>query len=216
MLKSDALKINGFDHTILLSHISYPGLEGPHGICNPLAQDVDPVQRQIDLYMDEIEAAQNGPDTPVLGSGVIHVGIDVEFEFDPQACRQSVLSYQYYVITPIGEMGGILYPRERGVETGRVEFERFVSFFIQAAMAKRIIEAWPGLVCVYAHFLRADITHFKSFWKRKRDVSAIRRTVASIADDYVLEDGAAWHRPSPVIRCRPLILLAGGRGFEPR
>jgi hypothetical protein len=158
------------------------------------------VQQQLRLMQDEMEAYAKGPD-PQLGNGpAVHIGIDSEWQYRPDKNDNLVLSYQYYMIADLGELSGIIYPKASNPER-RIEFNKFTGLILQQAMQEGLIEAWPRIVYIYAHFLRADMTHFKSFWKMKNDVDGMRGTIASVQSNLTVdfETDKRRYKPKPVV-----------------
>lgn len=173
---------------------------------NPLfeSQRYDPdwqCARQIALSEDEMAAYADDPERPVDGRGdPVHVGIDAEWEYDPVTITNRVLSYQFYLICPAGTLAGIVYPNS---PDKRLDFARFLGGITHRAMQAALIDAWPRVIFVYAHFLRADLTHFGSFWKTlKHEVDTLRGTVTSLKGDYrmdVDDAGSKPYRPDPLV-----------------
>lgn len=196
----------GFEVRILKCTFSQSDSTDVGELPNPLAPsaDVDPeqdLQRQLRFMQDEIDAFAACPDGPAVGNGPsVHIGIDSEWQFLPDQNRNRVLSFQFHLFSSSGELSGILYPKPD--EPGRrIQFEQFLSFILQCAMRHDIIEAWPRLAYIYAHFLRADITHFASFWAIKNKVDGMRGTVTSVTGEYAadwVEEGRR-HRPEPLV-----------------
>lgn len=198
------LTLPGFELRIKKCEFSQPAVGNPDELINPLASStpLNPeyaLQRQLKWMQDEINAYAAGIDTLALGNGpAVHIGIDSEWQFIPEQNRNRVLSYQFHLFSPLGEIAGMLYPK---VPDRRVQFENFLGLILQLAMHSEVIEAWPFKVYVYAHFLRADMTHFDSFWANKRKVDGMRGTIASVTGDYEADwiDESKRYRPGPLV-----------------
>lgn len=83
----------------------------------------------------------------------------------------------------------------------RINFNVFLGIIIQTAMRDGLIDAWPKVAFVYAHFMRADITHFEGFWKMKHEVDGLRGTIASIKSPYESDYavGKKVFKPTPLV-----------------
>jgi hypothetical protein len=226
----------GFDVRIVKCEFSQKNQADPDGLRNPL---FDPERaalpeyellQQLQWMQDELDAFAQGPDQPQLGNGpAVHIGIDSEWQYDAIKKCNRVLSYQYHLFSERGELAGIIYPKASNPER-RIEFERFLGVILQQAMHERLIEAWPKAVYVYAHFLRADLTHFKSFWAMKRKVDGLRGTIASVRNpidvDYeidkrrykfeplILRDEHRHPRRTLVRFIDTMLLTPGGLGLD--
>jgi hypothetical protein len=183
---SNNISLTGFDVRIVKCEFSQADQVDPNGLRNPLfdperaAAPEYELQKQLQWMQDELDAFEKGADHPQLGNGpAVHIGIDSEWQYDDIKKCNRVLSYQYHTFSERGELAGIIYPKVSNPER-RIEFERFLGVILQQAMHEGLIDAWPKAVYVYAHFLRADLTHFKSFWAMKRDVDGLRGTIASV------------------------------------
>jgi hypothetical protein len=199
--------LTGFDVRIVKCEFSHADQVDPDGQSNPLfdperaAAPEYEFQKQLQWMQDELDAFAKGADQPQLGNGpAVHIGIDSEWQYDDIKKCNRVLSYQYHLFSERGELAGIIYPKATNPER-RIEFDRFLGLILQQAMHEGIIEAWPKAVYVYAHFLRADLTHFKSFWAMKRNVDGLRGSIASVqgdlAVDYELE--GRRYQPEPLV-----------------
>lgn len=138
--------------------------------------------------------------TPAKGVA-LHIGIDSEYMYNPKTVRIDILSYQFFVITPHGEYADIIYPKSRRV-SDRLGFEELLSHIIIMSREKKLIDEWPKVVYVYAHFLRADLASFGDFWQFKTKIDGIRTTVASVNSIYGVDLESLLHRkarPSPLI-----------------
>lgn len=168
------------------------------------------IARALELDEAEEEAFTNSPDAPVDGVGdPVHIGIDSEWDSDliteeQEPGRQKpkpnlILSYQFYLVCALGVISGLFYPNEPGK---RLTFESFLSGILRIAMERGLIDTWPRVAFVYAHFLRADLPNFASFWSTmKRQVDSIQGTVASIKGDYSMDidmGEAKRYRPKPL------------------
>lgn len=199
-------RLPGFEwRTVDVCHSTGEGHDPFH---NPLFEPelLDPErfpEREFELMEDEIAAYSQSPDQPLAGNGgLVDAGLDCEWQYDPQTGRNRVLSYQAHLICPRGVMRVIVYPQSFGLKD-RLDFNVFLGHIIQAAMREGLIDAWPKVLFVYAHFLRADITHFGSFWKNQsRSLDGLRGTVASIQGDYVADiipEDRRRFTPSPLV-----------------
>lgn len=174
----------------------------------PTVPDIDRLlYRPLELFEDEIAAYSASPEAPVAGQGPpVSIGIDSEWTYDPESNRNRVLSYQAYVVSDLGSLSVIVYPR---APTQRLSFEKFLGALVHAALRYGLIDAWPRVALVYAHFLRADLTHFASFWEAmKHEIDGLRGTLTSLKGDFVVDVEAAPSRP---YRPKPLVLKDGWR-----
>lgn len=195
--------ITGFDIRILKCEFSQEDSFQSDGLRNPLfhperaATPEYELQQQLQWMQDEMDAYANGPDQPQLGKGPsVHIGIDSEWQYDAARNANRVLSYQYHLFSPQGELAGIIYPKASDPDR-RIEFNRFLGLILQQAMQQDLIEAWPKGIFVYAHFLRADLTHFQSFWKMKNSLDGLRGTIASVQGDLAVDYEAQGRRYKP-------------------
>ena len=199
--------LSGFDVKLSKCEFSQEGIAGFDGLENPLIPDgsTDPensLLQQLQWMQDELDAYAKGPDIPQLGNGpAVHIGIDSEWQYCPDLGNNQVLSYQFHLFCERGELAGIIYPKAADPER-RIEFARFLGVILQRAMHEELIEAWPKAAFVYAHFLRADLTHFKSFWAMKNSVDGLRGTIASVQGDLAVDYEAEGRRYKP----EPLVL----------
>jgi hypothetical protein len=204
---SKNLSLTGFDVRIIKCDFSQADQVDPDGLSNPLfdperaAAPEYEFQKQLQWMQDELDAFAKGPDYPQLGNGpAVHIGIDSEWQYDDIKKCNRVLSYQYHLFSERGELAGIIYPKATNPER-RIEFERFLGLILQQAMREGLIEAWPKAAFVYAHFLRADLTHFKSFWAMKRNVDGLRGSIASMLShiDVDYETDRRCYKPEPLV-----------------
>lgn len=173
---------------------------------------------QIQMLEQEIDDFSKDPSEilPAKGSA-IHIGIDCEYERDGE-CDNAILSYQYCLYTPLGISKGIVYPKHKGKKS-RISFNQFLGCIAQSAKSNNLIKTWPKIVYVYAHFMRADITHFKSFWQDKDKVDALRNTVASItkplkADPLYLKDKHRHTHRTYVRFIDTMLITPGSQGLD--
>lgn len=155
----------------------------------------------IDREEAELAASLHASDMPVTGNGrPVHLGIDSEWEYDPEREANCILSYQFYLLTEQGILSGLVYPK---TSNQRLQFESFIGGILHTARREGLMEDWPRTVFVYAHFLRADITHFGGFWKTlKTQLDGLRGTVTSIKGHYdvgLIDEDVRPYRPKPMV-----------------
>jgi hypothetical protein len=104
----------------------------------------------------------------------------------PGSKHNQVLSYQMHVASDVGTLSAIVYPRS---PTRRLSFDTLVGTATHAALHYKLADAWPRVVFVAAHFLRADLTHFGSFWETMKHgvVDGLRGTLTSLKGDYAVD-----------------------------
>lgn len=151
---------------------------------------------EANLYQGMLDAALAPPfypakQTPMLPAEVVwatgdavHIGIDCEYEYCPETKGNLILSYQYHLVANGQYLAEVLYPKSHAVKD-RLQFERFIGHALHEAKKQRLITEWPEHVVIYGHFLRADLTHFGSFWSDlKVKVGSVRKTLASLTGTY--------------------------------
>jgi len=157
------------------------------------------VDKQLLLMEHEMDVFSSDPGDVIDGKGIpVHVGIDCEYQYDEETNTNTIISYQFYVCTLSGIFSGIVYP----IPGKRIDFNTFIGVIIQFTKANGLISQWPKIVYVYAHFMRADITHFQDFWNViSNNIDALRGTVASIKSDYSSDfssESSAKFKPDPL------------------
>lgn len=140
--------------------------------------DVDAEPDDSDYGMEDVDG-----DFEIEKGEALHVGIDSEYVFDEKTQTNTILSYQYCLIFKnYPPLTGILYPKSSKVKD-RWTLERLISEVIQRAYDNKYISQWSGLVNVYAHFLRADMSSFSDCFNFK-GIQGIRGTIAGEIDLY--------------------------------
>ena len=194
-------KTSGFSWHITKPSFSNSIDENP--LYTPDLNDPDTlIQNQIRIFEDEISAYDEDPLAPLAGQGApVHIGIDCEYQHLDGTLTNTILSYQFCLYSPAGVLMGIVYPTSTNTKV-RIDFNIFLGTIIHTAMRDDLIEEWPKVAYVYAHFMRADITHFSEFWKRKNEFDGLRGTIASIKTPYESDyssEKTRYIKPSPLM-----------------
>ncbi len=118
----------------------------------------------------------------------LHIGFDTEYVFNPETQQNDILSYQSYVILPDNTgISNIIYPPD-SQKKSRLSFKNFLCQTITPLLETGVITKWPGIINIYAHFIRADITSFANFWSDyKILLKGIRGTVSSFKNRYGID-----------------------------
>lgn len=115
----------------------------------------------------------------------LHIGFDTEYVFNPETQQNDILSYQSYVVLPDNTgISNIIYPPD-SQKKSRLSFKEFLCQTITPLLETGVITKWPGIINIYAHFIRADIASFANFWSDyKILLKGIRGTVSSFKNRY--------------------------------
>lgn len=118
----------------------------------------------------------------------LHIGFDTEYVFNPETRQNDILSYQSYVVLPDNTgISNIIYPPD-SQKKSRLSFKDFLFQTITPLLETGVITKWPGIINIYAHFIRADITSFANFWSDyKILLKGIRGTVSSFKNRYGID-----------------------------
>lgn len=118
----------------------------------------------------------------------LHIGFDTEYVFNPETRQNDILSYQSYVVLPDNTgISNIIYPPD-SQKKSRLSFKDFLCQTITPLLETGVITKWPGIINIYAHFIRADITSFANFWSDyKILLKGIRGTVSSFKNRYGID-----------------------------
>ncbi|HCM9213264.1 TPA: hypothetical protein N5L24_003489 [Enterobacter roggenkampii] len=118
----------------------------------------------------------------------LHIGFDTEYVFNPETRQNDILSYQSYVVLPDNTgISNIIYPPD-SQKKSRLSFKDFLFQTIAPLLETGVITKWPGIINIYAHFIRADITSFANFWSDyKILLKGIRGTVSSFKNRYGID-----------------------------
>lgn len=118
----------------------------------------------------------------------LHIGFDTEYVFNPETQQNDILSYQSYVVLPDNTgISNIIYPPD-SQKKSRLSFKDFLCQTITPLLETGVITKWPGIINIYAHFIRADITSFANFWSDyKILLKGIRGTVSSFKNRYGID-----------------------------
>ncbi|HBM8677065.1 TPA: hypothetical protein L0V61_003707 [Escherichia coli] len=118
----------------------------------------------------------------------LHIGFDTEYVFNPETRQNDILSYQSYVVLPDNTgISNIIYPPD-SQKKSRLSFKEFLCQTITPLLETGVITKWPGIINIYAHFIRADITSFVNFWSDyKILLKGIRGTVSSFKNRYGID-----------------------------
>ncbi|WRY23081.1 hypothetical protein SNB70_18020 [Escherichia coli] len=118
----------------------------------------------------------------------LHIGFDTEYVFNPETRQNDILSYQSYVVLPDNTgVSNIIYPPD-SQKKSRLSFKDFICQTITPLLETGVITKWPGIINIYAHFIRADITSFANFWSDyKILLKGIRGTVSSFKNRYGID-----------------------------
>ena len=118
----------------------------------------------------------------------LHIGFDTEYVFNPETRQNDILSYQSYVVLPDSTgISNIIYPPD-SQKKSRLSFKEFLCQTITPLLETGVITKWPGIINIYAHFIRADIASFANFWSDyKILLKGIRGTVSSFKNRYGID-----------------------------
>ena len=118
----------------------------------------------------------------------LHIGFDTEYVFNPETQQNDILSYQSYVVLPDNTgISNIIYPPD-SQKKSRLSFKNFLCQTITPLLETGVITKWPGIINIYAHFIRADIASFANFWSDyKILLKGIRGTVSSFKNRYGID-----------------------------
>ncbi|HFI6459419.1 TPA: hypothetical protein ACGRTC_003088 [Escherichia coli] len=118
----------------------------------------------------------------------LHIGFDTEYVFNPETRQNDILSYQSYVVLPDNTgVSNIIYPPD-SQKKSRLSFKDFLCQTITPLLETGVITKWPGIINIYAHFIRADITSFANFCSDyKILLKGIRGTVSSFKNRYGID-----------------------------
>ena len=118
----------------------------------------------------------------------LHIGFDTEYVFNPETQQNDILSYQSYVVLPANTgISNIIYPPD-SQKKSRLSFKEFLCQTITPLLETGVITKWPGIINIYAHFIRADIASFANFWSDyKILLKGIRGTVSSFKNRYGID-----------------------------
>lgn len=118
----------------------------------------------------------------------LHIGFDTEYVFNPETRQNDILSYQSYVVLPDNTgISNIIYPPD-SQKKSRLSFKEFLFQTITPLLETGAITKWPGIINIYAHFIRADIASFANFWSDyKILLKGIRGTVSSFKNRYGID-----------------------------
>ncbi|UUP76778.1 DNA polymerase [Escherichia coli] len=118
----------------------------------------------------------------------LHIGFDTEYVFNPETRQNDILSYQSYVVLPNNTgISNIIYPPD-SQKKSRLSFKEFLCQTITPLLETGVITKWPGIINIYAHFIRADIASFANFWSDyKILLKGIRGTVSSFKNRYGID-----------------------------
>ncbi|EEW8200022.1 hypothetical protein D5Z55_05455 [Escherichia coli] len=118
----------------------------------------------------------------------LHIGFDTEYVFNPETRQNDILSYQNYVVLPDNTgISNIIYPPD-SQKKSRLSFKEFLCQTITPLLETGVITKWPGIINIYAHFIRADIASFANFWSDyKILLKGIRGTVSSFKNRYGID-----------------------------
>ena len=132
------------------------------------------------LIKAELAEAYAKPHETVTATGdPVHVGIDSEYVQSVDGEGNKVLCYSFYLIGKSFTLKGVIYP-DSSRYRDRWTFEKLMGFILHEALKQGVIDSWPRVTFVYGHFLRAEAGAFKSFWKHKKNVDALRGTIANL------------------------------------
>ncbi|WP_096837867.1 hypothetical protein [Escherichia coli] len=118
----------------------------------------------------------------------LYIGFDTEYVFNPETQQNDILSYQSYVVLLDNTgISNIIYPPD-SQKKSRLSFKDFLFQTITPLLETGVITKWPGIINIYAHFIRADIASFANFWSDyKILLKGIRGTVSSFKNRYGID-----------------------------
>ncbi|APL76931.1 hypothetical protein [Escherichia coli] len=142
----------------------------------------------------------------------LHIGFDTEYVFNPETRQNDILSYQSYVVLPDNTgVSNIIYPPD-SQKKSRLSFKEFLFQTITPLLETGVITKWPGIINIYAHFIRADIASFANFWSDyKILLKGIRGTVSSFKNRYGIDFDEQQER-----RVKTEQIMFDKRTFPPR
>lgn len=114
--------------------------------------------------------------------GVLYVGFDTEWQPKTEGQGNSVLSYQFYLVAPGGELAKIFYP-ESGAFSARLSFDDMLSQLIYEARRIGLVLDLPSRIVVCAFFMRADLGSLADFNYFKNRLDNIGGALASLKKD---------------------------------
>nr|WP_251120506.1 DNA polymerase [Escherichia coli] len=159
------------------------GLGRHIGSCGPLNRNFP---KTLDDYPVIPPASKK---VSVISSDLtLYIGFDTEYVFNPETQQNDILSYQSYVVLPDNTgISNIIYPPD-SQKKSRLSFKDFLFQTITPLLETGVITKWPGIINIYAHFIRADIASFANFWSDyKILLKGIRGTVSSFKNRYGID-----------------------------
>ncbi|MCP4595411.1 hypothetical protein [Neptuniibacter sp.] len=144
-----------------------------------ITDDADPVDIER-LLASELNEAEGDPLAVLPGEGeTLFVGIDSEWEYDPETGQNEVICYTAVIDAGGFEKGYIVYP-DGPTKADRLSLEKFLGHVVHQAKKEGQIPVWPKDIVVFCHFMRADIVNFKDFWTVKQSTNSNAGTIGSL------------------------------------
>lgn len=167
----------------------------------PVFDDPMPTNPQFNVVDRDSLPKRSKVSIAVAGGDDLWIGLDSEWV--RQGDRNTVLSYQVHCINSSGQALSLIYYPAPGK---RDSFEDLISCAVQDCRAKKLIKKWPGRIIICAHFIRADMSSFESFWAIKGRLTGQGGSVVGqiISDSgYGVDETAERKRRAPL---KPVIL----------
>ena len=145
------------------------------------------LERELQVADNEIKDFMADPTRPCPGRGPeLHVGLDAEWEFDPVANQNNILSAQFFVAGENGNYSRVLYPKGFHKDD-RLSFAKSLATVITEAMVKGFIYEWPSRIIVCGFVLRVDLAAFSDLAQFKHQIDNVGGRAATLGQDAVLE-----------------------------
>lgn len=167
----------------------------------PVFDDPMPTNPQFNVVDRDSLPKRSKVSIAVAGGDDLWIGLDSEWV--RQGDRNTVLSYQVHCINSSGQALSLIYYPAPGK---RDSFEDLISCAVQDCRAKKLIKKWPRRIIICAHFIRADMSSFESFWAIKGRLTGQGGSVVGqiISDSgYGVDETAERKRRAPL---KPVIL----------
>ena len=102
------------------------------------------------------------------------IGIDAEWQTNPDGKSVSVLSYQWFGLDEDREWSGIHYPDlEQSERSKRLTISQWVSLALQQGYRRR---AWPGRIVLACHYTPAELSVVSDFGRLKTRIDLVQGT----------------------------------------
>jgi len=144
------------------------------------------LERQLQVADNELKDFAADPTRPCPGRGPeVHLGLDAEWQFDPVANQNNILSGQFFLVGETGNYSRVVYPKGFHKDD-RLNFAKSLAKVISEAMGKGLLYEWPSRITVCGFFLRIDLAAFSDLVQFKHQIDNVGGRAATIGDDAVL------------------------------